>query len=230
MLHPRTHPASIARLVSFCERKHYAAQSVIIEPGASAERLYYIAEGTVTVSMRAAPGRELVLAHLGAGDFIGAHGLFLEQDSGNVRVQARSRCELAAISYRRLRQLVKHELAAEYADILFVFGVQMAARMRAASRKMCDLAFVDVNGRIISALHELSRGADAIVHERSSEVRITRQELGRIAGCSREMAGRVLKELQEQKKIAVKGRSIMVFNASGARSSGESSGPVFSLV
>jgi CRP/FNR family cyclic AMP-dependent transcriptional regulator len=40
---------------------------------------------------------------------------------------------------------------------------------------------------------------------------VTRQELGRIVGCSREMAGRVLKALEEQGLIYVKGKTIVVF-------------------
>jgi CRP/FNR family cyclic AMP-dependent transcriptional regulator len=43
------------------------------------------------------------------------------------------------------------------------------------------------------------------------QIRITRQEIGRIVGCSREMAGRVLKNLEEQGLISVKGMTIVVF-------------------
>jgi CRP/FNR family transcriptional regulator, cyclic AMP receptor protein len=40
---------------------------------------------------------------------------------------------------------------------------------------------------------------------------ITRQEIGRIVGCSREMAGRVLKELQTKNLISAHGKTIVVF-------------------
>ena len=40
--------------------------------------------------------------------------------------------------------------------------------------------------------------------------RISRQELGRIVGCSREMAGRVLKNLEEQGMVKAKGMTIVV--------------------
>jgi CRP/FNR family cyclic AMP-dependent transcriptional regulator len=43
------------------------------------------------------------------------------------------------------------------------------------------------------------------------QIRITRQEIGRIVGCSREMAGRVLKNLEEQGLISVSGKTIVVF-------------------
>jgi CRP/FNR family cyclic AMP-dependent transcriptional regulator len=44
------------------------------------------------------------------------------------------------------------------------------------------------------------------------QLRITRQEIGRIVGCSREMAGRVLKDLEHQdSKITARGKTIVVF-------------------
>jgi CRP/FNR family cyclic AMP-dependent transcriptional regulator len=43
------------------------------------------------------------------------------------------------------------------------------------------------------------------------QIRVTRQELSRNVGCSREMAGRVLKSLEEQGLISVKGKTIVVF-------------------
>jgi CRP/FNR family cyclic AMP-dependent transcriptional regulator len=45
------------------------------------------------------------------------------------------------------------------------------------------------------------------------QIRVTRQEIGRIVGCSREMVGRVLKTLEEQKLISVKGKTMVVFGA-----------------
>jgi CRP/FNR family cyclic AMP-dependent transcriptional regulator len=45
------------------------------------------------------------------------------------------------------------------------------------------------------------------------QIRVTRQEIGRIVGCSREMVGRVLKTLEEQKLISVKGKTMVVFSA-----------------
>ena len=41
----------------------------------------------------------------------------------------------------------------------------------------------------------------------------SRQELGRIVGCSREMVGRVLKNLEEQNLLTARGKTIVVFGA-----------------
>ena len=46
------------------------------------------------------------------------------------------------------------------------------------------------------------------------QIRITRQEIGRIVGCSREMVGRVLKTLEDQGMIQTDGKAILIFDTS----------------
>ena len=48
-------------------------------------------------------------------------------------------------------------------------------------------------------------------HPDGTQIRISRQELSRIVGCSREMVGRVLKQLEVDGKITVSGKTIVVF-------------------
>ena len=43
------------------------------------------------------------------------------------------------------------------------------------------------------------------------QIRITRQEISRIVGWSREMAGRILKSLEQQGLVSVKGKTIVVY-------------------
>ena len=48
-----------------------------------------------------------------------------------------------------------------------------------------------------------------MTHPDGMQIRITRQEIGRIVGCSREMAGRVLKDLEEQVVKLAKGLKVV---------------------
>ena len=50
-----------------------------------------------------------------------------------------------------------------------------------------------------------------MTHPDGMQIKITRQEIGRIVGCSREMVGRVLKTLEEQGLVDVKGKTMVVF-------------------
>ena len=121
-------------------------------------------------------------------------------------IRTRSECEVAEISYARFRTLARED-----PDILLELTAQMATRLRKTSRKVSNLAFLDVTGRIAHTLLELCKEPDAMTHPDGMQIKVTRQELGRIVGCSREMAGRVLKALGEQGHISVKGKTIVVF-------------------
>jgi CRP/FNR family cyclic AMP-dependent transcriptional regulator len=50
-----------------------------------------------------------------------------------------------------------------------------------------------------------------MTHPDGMQIRITRQELGRLVGCSREMAGRVLKQFERERRISAHGKTIVVF-------------------
>ncbi|MCY1410519.1 Cyclic AMP receptor-like protein [compost metagenome] len=87
----------------------------------------------------------------------------------------------------------------------------MAQRLRNTTRKVGDLAFFDVTGRVARCLLELCKQPDAMTHPDGMQIKITRQEIGRIVGCSREMVGRVLKDLEERSLVHVKGKTMVVF-------------------
>ncbi|MCW9059755.1 MAG: cAMP-activated global transcriptional regulator CRP [Gammaproteobacteria bacterium] len=196
---------SIDRFLEHCHRRRYPSKTAIIHAGDKPDVLYYILEGSVTVLIEDEDGHEIVLAYLNKGDFFGEMGLFSD-DTRSAWVRTKTECELAEISYSRFRQL-----ATEDADILFALSSQMAARLRLTSRKVSDLAFVDVTGRVARTLLDLCKQPDAMTHPDGMQIRITRQEIGRIVGCSREMVGRVLKSLEEQGLITARGKTIVVF-------------------
>lgn len=202
---PRRSPV-LDRFLNNCHRRTYPAKSVIINAGDISEELFYLTSGSVSVVIEDNDGHEIILAYLNAGDFFGEIGMFDERNERSAWVRARTKCEVASMSYDRLRGL-----ASDYPEVLFAMLSQLALRLRNTSRKVGDLAFTDVSGRVARALLELCEQPDAMTHPDGMQIRITRQELGRIAGCSREMVGRVLKNLEEQHLITAAGKTIVVF-------------------
>ncbi len=200
-------PAAIERFLEHCHRRQYPAKSLIIYAGDKPDVLYYIIEGSVSVLIEDDNGREIVLSYLNAGDFFGEMGLFGNDSNRSAFVRAKSKCELAEISYSRFNQLSETS-----SDILFELASQMALRLRKTSQKVGNLAFMDVTGRVARTLIDLSKEPDAMTHPDGMQIRITRQELGRIVGCSREMVGRVLKNLEEQGLITAKGKTMVIFD------------------
>ena len=197
----------IQSFLEHCHRRRYPSKSLIIYAGDTPDVLYYIVDGSVTVLIEDDSGHEIVLAYLNPGDFFGELGLFTDQNNRTAFVRARTQCELAEISYPRYRQMAEKDPA-----IVFELANQMALRLQKTSRKVGDLAFMDVTGRVARTLIDLCKEPDAMTHPDGMQIRITRQELGRIVGCSREMVGRVLKTLEEQGLITASGKTIVVFN------------------
>jgi len=165
----------------------------------------------VTVSTEDEEGRELILAYINRGEFIGEMGLFVETPRREVMVRTRTSCDLAEISYERMFQLFDGPLRDECAKVLFSIGTQLTNRLLHTSRKVSRLAFMDVTSRVAKTLIDLTEEPDAMSHPKGTQIRISRQEISRIVGCSREMVGRVLKQLEEQGMISVAGKTIVVF-------------------
>ncbi len=196
---------SIQKFLAHCHRREFSSKASIIRQGDPAGELYYIIAGSVTVLLEDDKGHEIVLAYLNPGDFFGEIGLFNEDASRSALVRARTVCEIAQISYSKLRSLTDL-----YPDLIIAMTTQLARRLRNTNRKLGDLAFMDVYGRVARTLLDLCEQPDAMTHPDGMQVRVTRQELARLVGCSREMVGKVLKDMEEQSHVAVSGKNIVV--------------------
>ncbi len=200
---------NLDKILAHCHRRRYAAKSTIIYAGDRCETLFFIIKGSVTILIEDDDGREMIIGYLNTGDFFGEMGLFGQEGQQQERsawVRAKSECEVAEISYIKFLELTQQD-----PDIIFTLGTQMAERLRKTTRKVGDLAFLDVTGRVARTLIDLCKQPDAMTHPDGMQIKITRQEIGRIVGCSREMVGRVLKSLEEQGLVHVKGKTMVVF-------------------
>jgi len=199
------HIANVEQFLSHCHRRRYPSKAVIIHAGDNGDTLYYLIKGSVTVLIEDEDGREMIVAYLNAGDFFGEMGLFGHRGR-SAWIRAKSECEVGEISYTKFLEIVETN-----ADVLFALAKQMANRLRDTTRKVGDLAFLDVTGRVARTLLELCNEPDAMTHPDGMQIKVTRQEIGRIVGCSREMVGRVLKTLEDQGLVEVHGKTMVVF-------------------
>lgn len=201
--------ANIDRYLAYCDHHAYSSKSEIIRAGDVGDTLYYIIKGSATVVVEDDNGREIILAYLSAGDFFGELGIYEEKE--NIRsacVKARSDCDVGAMSYKRF-----NELARVYPNLMKALDAQVANRLRNTSKKVLDLAFLDVTGRVASCLIDLCNLPDAAEIDEGIKIKVSRQEIARIVGCSREMAGRILKDMHEMGLIDAKGMQVVVFGA-----------------
>ncbi|MDH5573096.1 MAG: cAMP-activated global transcriptional regulator CRP [Gammaproteobacteria bacterium] len=207
-------PEAIKHFLTFCRRRKVPKKTILLRPGDPADKLYFLIKGSATVFLEDEIGgkHEIVLTYLNQGDFIGEIGLFYKIEERSAIVRTKTDCEVAEIDYSKLRQLFQRELKDAEAHILNAVGIQLSNRLMSTSRKVGELAFMDVYGRVARTLLEMCKQPDAMSHPEGTQIHISRQEIGRIVGCSREMAGRVLKSMTEQNMIDASGMKIVVFH------------------
>nr|WP_246455205.1 cAMP-activated global transcriptional regulator CRP [Thermomonas brevis] len=203
-------PDTIERFIANCHRRKYPARTEVFHPGDPAGTLYYIISGSVSIIAREDDERELVLGYIGAGEFVGEMGLFIETEQRGVALRTRTACELAEISYERLQSLLVAQ-ANDATRLLYSIGTQISQRLLTTSRKAGRLAFLDVTDRIYRTLFDLANEPESMSHPLGTQLRVSRQELARLVGCSREMAGRVLKKLQADGKLHARGKTVVVY-------------------
>ena len=84
----------------------------------------------------------------------------------------------------------------------------LVQRLRHADRKIESLALMDVYGRVARALLEFAvvdADGDAVIRDK-----VSRQDLAKMVGASREMVSRVMKDLEERGFIETRSDSSMV--------------------
>lgn len=201
--------AALEVFLEQAQKRRFNKKALIIHAGEAAGSVYYILKGSVAVYIEDEQGREMIISYLNKGEYFGELGLFDEISRRSAWVRARSDCELAEMSYQRFIEMAK-----EHQSLWFLLGNQLAVRLRATTEKVGDLAFLDVTGRIARILLELAKQPDAMTHPEGMQVRITRQEIAQLVGCSREMAGRVLKDLEEKGLVEADGMNLVILDLS----------------
>ncbi|MDG6881867.1 cAMP regulatory protein [Phocoenobacter uteri] len=195
--------------LTHCHIHRYPSKTTLIHAGEKAETLYYIISGSVSVFVKDDEHKEMILSNLCEGEFVGEISLFEEQECiRTASVKTRGTCEIAEISYSKFKQLIHIN-----PDILMYLSAQMARRLRQTSMQASNLAFLDVTGRIAQTLMNLTKQPDAMTHPDGMQIKITRQEIGQMVGCSRETVGRILKMLENDGLITAHGKTVVVLGS-----------------
>ena len=197
---------AVGAFISQAHKRSLPPKHTLIHAGDEPESLYLILEGSVSVLLEDSDGREMVLSYLSPGEFFGENCLFSSRDTRGAIVRTRGPTLVAEMSSASFRAFVR-----DNPEFMFEFAGQLAQRLRAVSQRIANLTFLDVAGRLTHTLLDLSRKPDALPHPRGVVVRISRMELARHIGCSREMAGRALKKLRNDGLVNDQGRNILIY-------------------
>ncbi len=199
---------TVVELLRHCRRSRTPPGTQLMHRNRNGDHLFLILRGSVSVLEDDGSGRELILAYLNAGDFVGELGLFGQTAKRSACIQTRSMCDLAVISYRRFSELQRQQ-----PSIIEPVVAQLTHRLREANDRFRDIAFEDVRGRVTVMLEKLAQQPEAMTHPDGMQLKITRIELGRLVGCSREMVGRVLRDMEADEQISARGKRIVLHGA-----------------
>jgi CRP-like cAMP-binding protein len=162
----------------------------IVEQGKKSDALYIILAGRARVVVTNSQGREVILASLGAGDCIGEMSL-IDNKAHSASVEAEVQTDVLVLG----RADFSAALAESHAMAHSIMR-GLVQRLRHADRQIGSLALMGVYGRVANVLLDAASASpyrDMIIHDK-----LSRQNIAKMVGASREMVGRVMKSFEEQ--------------------------------
>jgi len=163
---------------------------LIVEQGKKSHALYVILSGRARVVMTDRRAREVILDMIAPGDYVGEISL-IDGKSHSANVQAEVQCDLLVLDHQDFNRCLSENHAMALAVIK-----GLAQRLRKADEKIGSLALMDVYSRVTKVLMGMSKPAGSkqlLITEK-----ITRQDIAKMVGASREMVSRVMRDFEEQ--------------------------------
>jgi len=188
-------------LAAMVMRRHAPRGSTIIHAGDVADSLYIVMSGRLKVMMGEADGKEVILGILGPGEFFGEMGL-IDGNPRSATVVAIEPCELLAVTKAAFKKCL-----VENVPLAMAVMRVLVRRLREADRKIGNLAMLDVYGRVARLLLDMAEEVDG---QKVVTKRLTKQDIARMVGASREMVTRVMKDLEMSGYFEVRGSTIVL--------------------
>lgn len=178
----------------------FPRNTVLINEGDVGDSLYVVLSGRVKVYSSNESGREFVITFHGPGEYVGEMSLDGAPRSASVMTVEPTTC--AVVNRAQFRDFV---LA--HPDFAMHLIERLIHRVRVTTGNLKSLALSDVYGRLVRLLNALVQEVDgkSVVPER-----LTQQEIADRVGASRDMIGKLMKDLVAGGYLAVEDRTITI--------------------
>lgn len=180
-----TQSASIADAII---KKRFKRAEVVVEQGKKSDALYIILTGRARVTSADSRGREVILATLHPGDYLGEMSL-IDDEPHSATVRTEIQCDVLMLGRDAFARCLPENSSMAY-------NIMRGLVQRHADRKIESLALMDVYGRVARSLLEFA--VDDGAGNLKVRDKISRQDLAKMVGASREMVSRVMKDLEER--------------------------------
>lgn len=171
-------------------KRRFKRGEVLVEQGQKSDALYILLTGRARVMASDSRGREVILATLSQGDYLGEMSI-IDNEPHSATVRAEVQTDVLTLGRAEFARCLT-----ENASMSLVVMRGLVKRLRHADRKIESLALLDVYGRVAHALLEFAvpdAQGQLVIKEK-----ISRQDLAKMVGASREMVSRVMKDLEER--------------------------------
>ncbi len=178
----------------------FPRSTVLISEGDVGDALYVILSGRVKVYSSNEAGREFVIDFHGAGEYVGEMTLDGEPRSASVMTVEPTTCAVVNRAQFRDFLLAHPDFAMHLID-------RLIHRLRVTTGNLKSLALSDVYGRLVRLLNTLAHEVDGkfVVPEK-----LTQQDIADRVGASRDMIGKLMKDLVAGGYLAVEERTIAI--------------------
>ncbi|WP_298213245.1 Crp/Fnr family transcriptional regulator [Acidovorax sp.] len=171
-------------------KRRYKRGEALVEQGMKSNALFILLTGRARVMTSDSRGREVILANLAPGDYLGEMSI-IDNEPHSATVRAEVQTDVLMLGRAEFARCLT-----ENASMALVVMRGLVKRLRHADRKIESLALLDVYGRVAHAL------LDFAVRDAQGQLvikdKISRQDLAKMVGASREMVSRVMKDLEER--------------------------------
>ena len=171
-------------------KRRFKRGEVIVEQGKKSNALFILLNGRARVVTADSRGCEVILATLQPGDHIGEMSL-IDNEPHSATVRAEVQTDVLMLGRIEFARCLPENSSMAYAVMR-----GLVQRLRHADRKIESLALMDVYGRVARALLEFATetgDGEMLIREK-----ISRQDIAKMVGASREMVSRVMTDLEER--------------------------------
>ncbi len=170
-------------------KRRYRRSEIIVEFGKKSNALFILLTGRARVLTADSRGREVILAVLQPGDYVGEMSL-IDNEPHSATVRAEVQTDMLILGRAEFARCLPENSSLSYAIMRGLVN-----RLRSAARQIESQALLVVSGRVARTLLEM---AEQDGDQRIIRNKVSRQDLAKIVGASREMVSRVMKDLEER--------------------------------
>jgi CRP/FNR family transcriptional regulator, cyclic AMP receptor protein len=170
-------------------KRRFRRGEIIVEHGKKTNALFILLTGRARVLTSDARGREVILAVLNPGNYVGEMSL-IDNEPHSATVRAEVQTDMLILGRAEFARCLPENSSLSYAILR-----GLVQRLRSADRQIESLALLDVYGRVARSLLDMAEddGENKIIRNK-----VSRQDLAKIVGASREMVSRVMKDLEDR--------------------------------